>query len=161
VKKYLNNCFLLIIPILIWNVILTNKLPKAFQPEIFWKDIPSILSYGENISRTIVFVSTLLMPLNISTHIQKKGLVTYGVGTLFYFISWLPLIYLPLSKWSNAIAGFMAPSYTPFIWLVGIGLMGDSYYFNLPHRRWLFVLAITIFLSFHNIHTYIIYCRTH
>ena len=26
-----------------------NKLPKTFQPESFWNNIPSILTYGENI----------------------------------------------------------------------------------------------------------------
>jgi hypothetical protein len=49
IKKYFFNCFLLTIPILIWNYIFTNKLPKAFQPEIYWKNIPSIIIYEENI----------------------------------------------------------------------------------------------------------------
>jgi len=109
VKKYLLNCFLLTLPIMIWNIVLTNKLPKDFQSEIFWKDIPTFLTYGENILRTMVFMLTLLMPLSISTIAQKKGLFLYVGGTMLYFVSWFALIYFPHSGWSTNIFGFMAP----------------------------------------------------
>lgn len=161
VKKYLLNCFLLTLPIMVWNILLTNKLPPAFQSEIFWKDIPTCLTYGENISRTIVFMLTLLMPLSISTSTQKNGLFLYIGGTILYFASWLALIYFPHSSWSNNIIGFMAPAYTPLLWLIGIGLIGNSFYFNLPYRRWFFILISIIFLIFHNFHVIKIYFRTH
>lgn len=161
VKRYLLNCFLLTLPILVWNIFLTNKLPKDFQSEIFKKDIPVLLTYGENISRTVVFMMTLLMPLSILTTTQKKGLFLYICGTILYFISWLALIYFPGSVWSNNVFGFMAPAYTPLLWLTGIGLIGNSFYFNLPYRRWFFILLTIVFLIFHNFHTYTIYFRTH
>ncbi len=161
IKKYSLNCFLLTIPIMVWNIVLANKLPQEFQPEIFWKDIPVFLVYGENISRVVVFTLTLLMPLSISTNTSKKGLLLYAGGTFIYFVSWLVLIYLPDSSWSNNIFGFMAPAYTPLIWLTGIGLIGNSFYFNLPFRRWVFVLTSIVFLIFHNFHTMTIYFRTH
>lgn len=135
VKKYLLNCFLLVLPILIWNILFTNRLPKDFQSEIFKKDIPVFLTYGENISRTLVFMLTLLMPLNILTTTQKKGLLLYICGTILYFISWLALMYFPGSVWSNNVFGFMAPAYTPLLWLTGISLIGNSFYFNLQYRR--------------------------
>ena len=161
IKKYLLNCFLLALPILVWNIFLTNKLPKDFQSEIFKKDIPVFLTYGENISRTAVFMLTLMMPLNILTITQKKGLFIYIGGTILYFASWLALIYFPHSDWSNNIFGFMAPAYTPLLWLIGIGLIGNSFYFNLPYRRWFFISTSIIFLIFHNFHTITIYFRTH
>ncbi len=161
VKKYFINCFLLTIPILVWNLVMANKLPKDFQPEIFWKDIPSFLTYGENITRTVVFIFTLLMPLSISTMTQKRGLFIYVGGTILYFASWLVLIYFPNSAWSNSILGFIAPAYTPLFWLIGIGLIGDSFYFNLPYKRWFFILTSIIFLIFHNLHTITIYYRIH
>jgi hypothetical protein len=161
VKKYSLNCFLLTLPILIWNMLLTNKLPKAFQPEIFRNDMPSFLTYGENVSRIIVFTLTFLMPLRILTNTQKKGLFLYIGGTLLYFASWLILIYFPDSGWSTSILGFMAPAYTPLLWLTGIGLIGNSFYFNLTYRRWLFIGTSLVFLTFHNFHTLIIYFRTH
>ena len=160
-KKYSLNCFLLTLPIMIWNIVLTNKLPKEFQPAIFSKDIPALLTYAENISRTFVFILTLLMPLCISKLTQKRGLILYVGGTLLYFISWLVLIYFPDSRWSNNVFGFMAPAYTPLLWLTGIGLIGNSFYFNLPYRRWFFILTAIIFLVFHNFHTMTIYFRTH
>lgn len=161
IKKYAVNCFLLTIPILIWNIVLTSKLPQDFQPEIFWKDIPTFLTYGENISRTVVFMLTLLMPLSISTLAQKRGFFLYVGGTLLYFASWVVLINFPNSEWSNSIIGFTAPAYTPLFWLIGIGLIGNSFYFNLPFRRWFFISISIIFLIFHNFHTFTIYCRTY
>ena len=160
-KQYLLSCFILTLPIMLWNVVLTNKLPKDFQPEIFWKNIPAYLTYGENISRTIVFLLTLLMPLSISTKTQKTGLFLYVCGTLLYFASWLALIYFPDTRWSKSIFGFIAPAYTPLMWLMGIGLIGNSFYFNLPYRRWFFILTSFLFLIFHNYHAITVYFRTH
>lgn len=82
IKRYSLNCFLLNLPIIVWNIVLTRKLPQDFQAEIFWKDIPAFLTYGENISRALVFILTLLMPLNISTLTQKRGLSLFVGGTL-------------------------------------------------------------------------------
>jgi len=149
------------LPIMIWNIALTNKLPQEFQPEIFWNEVPAWLKYAENISRIFIFVLTILMPLRISESIQKRGLLLYIGGTLLYFASWLLLIYLPDSGWSNSIFGFMAPAYTPLLWLTGIGLIGDSFYFNLPYRRWFFMLMAILFLVFHNWHTLTIFLRIH
>lgn len=154
------NCFLLMCPI-VWNIVLTKKLPLNFQPAVFWKDVPPYLTYGENISRTIVFVLTILMPLRISTKTQKRGLLLYFIGTMLYFASWIALIYFPDSNWSNHIIGFTAPAYTPLLWLTGIGFIGNSFYQNLPYKRWFFISLSIIFLIFHNFHTIIIYLRTH
>lgn len=46
-------------------------------------------------------------------------------------------------------------------WLIGIGLRGNSLYFNLPYRRWYFLLKSTLFGLFHCMHTDIIYYRTY
>jgi hypothetical protein len=161
IQKYLLNCFILTIPVLIWNIALTNKLPKVFQPEIFWEKISPFLTYGENIFRVAVFLLTLLMPLSFSTTSQKEGLIIYLSGMILYFASWLVLIYLPDSKWSNSILGFLAPAYTPLFWLIGIGLIGNSLYFNLPYRQWHFISISIIFLLFHNAHALTIFFRTH
>ena len=161
IKKYLFNCFLLTLPILLWNIILTNKLPKEFQADIFWKDIPAFLTYGENISRIAVFILTLLMPLSVFTSTEKRGLFLYIVGTILYFASWIVLICFPNTEWSHSFLGFMAPAYTPIVWLIAIGLIGNSFYFNLPYKRWFFISMSLLFLIFHNFHTLTIYLRTH
>lgn len=160
-KKYFFNCFLLTIPILLWDYIFTDKLPKAFQPGIFWKDIPAYITYGENISRLVMFVFISIMPLKIITSQQKNGLRLYVIGTLLYFCAWLILMYLPNTAWSNSVLGLLAPAYTPLVWLVGIGFIGNSFFFKIPFKRWLYFLIVLIFLIFHNWHTYLIYFRTH
>ena len=158
-RKYIYNCFLLIIPVLCWNLLLTNRLPEVFQPEIFGKDIPPYIAYTENILRTLLFGFTLLMPLSIFKRRQKNGLILYLTGIIFYFSSWLALIYFPQSSWSYSLLGFMAPAFTPLLWLTGIGLVGDSFYFGLPYKPWLFICVSFVFLLFHNIHAGIIYFR--
>lgn len=161
IRKYTLNCFLLSIPILIWNLVLANKLPKAFQSEIFWKNIPPLLTYGENISRFAIFGLMFIMPVSILTATQKKGIVLYIVGSLLYFASWLMLIYFPYSVWSNTIFGFMAPAYTPLLWLLGIGFIGNSFYFNLAFKRWIFISIAIVFILFHCSHTYLIFLKTY
>ncbi|MVM33933.1 hypothetical protein GO755_28110 [Spirosoma sp. HMF4905] len=161
IKPYLVNCFLLTIPVLIWDTLLTDKLPGAYQPDVFWHNLPAWLSYGENSSRTLVFLLTLLMPIRMVSGIQKRGLFVYVAGLLVYFASWLPLIYYPTSSWSHSLWGFMAPAYTPLIWLIGIGLIGQSFYRNIPFHRWYFLSIAFVFVVFHTIHTYLIYNRLH
>jgi hypothetical protein len=160
-KKYFFNCFLLTIPVLLWDYIFTDKLPKAFQPEVFWKDIPSFITYGENISRLLMFVFISFMPLKIINDKQKTGLLLYVVGCLFYFTAWIILMHYPNSSWSNSVLCLLAPAYTPLVWLVGIGFIGNSLFFKIPYKRWLYFLIVIIFLIFHNWHTYLIYFRTH
>lgn len=155
--KYLFNCFVLTIPILIWNILLTDQLPKTTKPEILLQNISPIIIYGENIVRVIVFASMVFMPIQISKTIQKKGLLLFLFGTIIYFTSWLALIYYPDSLWSKSTLGVLSPAYTPVLWLIGIGLIGDTFYFNLPYKRWIFISLSIIFLVFHNIHTYKIY----
>ena len=160
-KSYLLNCFVLTMPVLIWNIALSQKLPQSFQPETFWHQIPSLLTYGENVSRLLVFILAALMPITYSWKHQIQGWGIYLAGIALYFSSWLMLIFLPTSLWSQSLVGFMAPAYTPFIWLMGIASIGDSYYFNLPFKKWFFVAASLFFLIFHNEHTYLIFVRTH
>jgi hypothetical protein len=160
-SRYIFTCFLLMLPILVWNILLTNHLPEPFQAQVFQKDIPLVISYGETIARIGIFVLAFLMPLKIVRPVQKAGLAVYLVGLVLYFSSWLLLIFLPDNVWSESWVGFMAPAYTPLVWLGGIGLMGDSFSFNLPYRRWLFWVVAVVFLVFHNLHTYMIYCRVH
>lgn len=161
IKRYLLNCFLLTLPILLWNILFSDKLPPAFQPDVFWKDIPPLLAAGENWTRIIVFTGTALMPLNVSSTVQKQGLFLYIGGTVVYFIAWIMLMYYPETAWSNSILGFTAPAYTPLIWLAGIGLIGDTMYFNIYYNRWIFLSVSILFLSFHITHTLTIYFRMH
>jgi len=158
-KPYFLNCFILIIPILIWNVLLTDQLPENYQPEVFSRGIPNALTYVENISRFFLFVITFLMPLSFHTKKQKIGLYVYLLGLIVYFASWIILIYFPTSIWSNSVMGFVAPAYTPVAWIAGIALIGDSFSFSIPYRRWIFISVSTVFLPAHISHAVLVYCR--
>jgi hypothetical protein len=160
IQKYIFNCFLLTIPILLWDYIFTDKLPKAPEPNHYWKEISPFIIQIENISRLIMFVMISFMPIKITTSIQKKGLILYIFGTLLYFGSWVILMYFPNSIWSKSVLGLLAPAYTPLFWLIGIGFIGNSYFFNIPFKRWLYFLVVITFIIFHNWHTYLIYFRT-
>lgn len=157
--RYLLSCFLLVIPILVWNIVFTQKLAGIYHLDDLQDNIPAFITYGENISRIFIFVLMFFMPLTIATPVQKKGLLLFIAGTVIYFLSWVLLMYLPGSVWSNSMAGFMAPAYTPLLWLLGIGLIGDTLIINLPYRRWMFILSSVIFLIFHNTHIYLVYCN--
>ena len=118
--KYFLNCFAITIPILIWNILFTDKLPKTTKPEILIQNISPLIIYAENIIRIIVFTMMAFMPIQISKPIQRKGLLLFILGTIIYFISWLVLIYYPDSLWSKSPLGVLSPAYTPAFWLVGI-----------------------------------------
>lgn len=94
------NGIILIIPILLWNLIFADRLPKEFLPDIFWDNIPSVIKYGENIFRVLVFTLPLFMNINWSDNIQKTGLVLYAFRITIYFMSWIPLLFFPEFAWS-------------------------------------------------------------
>jgi hypothetical protein len=68
-------------------------------------------------------------------------------------------IYFPQSAWSQSVFGFMAPAYTTIIWLVGIGLIGQSLFLKIPYHYSIYLVFAAFFTTFHSIHTYIVYSR--
>ena len=159
--KYFSNCIILIIPIIVWNIIFASRLPKEFLPEIFWDNIPTTIKYGENIFRVFLFALPLLMPLKITEHIQKIGLIIYIVGIIIYFAAWVPLLFFPNSAWSSSLFGFLAPAFTPIIWAVGIGLIGNRLYFSIPYNSWFYIITSIMFVIFHCWHVITVYQRVY
>jgi len=154
-----SNGYLPIIPILVWNILFTSKLPRAYQPELFNTNIPLAIMIGENIFRSIIFILPLFFKLNYSSPIGKKGLIIFCSGVVLYFSSWLMLIYAPNPEWGSNIMGFSAPAYTPIIWLFGLSLMVDSYYFKFAYSKWHFMLPSIVFSMFHITHAVYVYSQ--
>ena len=148
----LSNGFLPLIPILIWNLLLTKKLPPSHDPEIFDKDIPKIILHFENGFRFLVFLIPLFIKLNIRSDQGQMGLIIFSIGTLIYFASWLLLIHFPESKWSTGLPGFAAPAWTPLIWLTGLSLLGKSFYFNWEYTPCYLLIPSILFLILHSLH---------
>jgi len=158
-QKVFSNGYIAIFPILVYNIIFASKLPPAYNLALFNSNIPLCIIIGENIFRSVIFFLPILFKLNIRSSLGKKGLIVFSFGLALYFSSWLILIYAPNTTWSSSIVGFTAPAYTPIIWLVGLSLMVDSYYFKLAYKKWHFILPSIAFLIFHIAHSVYVYNR--
>lgn len=159
IKKYFLNCFLLLIPILLWNILLADYLPESYNPEIFWKDIPDIIGYSENILRIIVMALPAIMVLSLKSSSQKLGLALYIIGSILYYLSWIAIISFQESSWSQSALGFTAPAYTTLIWFTGIGLIGSKSFFKIPNLSLIYIFITIFFVIFHTLHTYLVYQR--
>lgn len=158
-KNIFSNGYITIIPILLWNIIFFSKLPNLYDPQYFNSNIPLFISICENFFRAIIFILPLFFKIQLNNLIGKVGGIIYIIGSIFYYSSWLLLIYAPNLQWCKSIFGFTAPAYTIIIWLIGISLMADSYYFKISFSKWHFILPSLGMLFFHVYHTIIVYLR--
>ncbi len=159
--SYLYNCFWLLVPILVFNLIFTHQLPAAYQMDVFWYEIPKTISVPENLLRILVMILPVFMRLRISTRSQKLGLGLYLAGLLIYLSSWAVLIIFPQSEWSTSQIGFLAPAFTPIVWLLGIGLIGDEFRLHsVPFKPWMYLTLSVLFLIFHDLHAGTVYSRS-
>lgn len=159
--RYLVSCGLLTLPILVWNVACTRYLPPPFASSEFNRDIPLLLIDSENTLRIGVMVLPFLMPLNVTTAVQRRGLWLFVAGGLLYALVWIPLMVAPQSAWSTSRAGFLAPACTPLIWLIGLGLVGGRFYWSAPLKRWVYLSLVCAFVAVHVTHANMVYTRTH
>lgn len=157
VKKYLLNGFLFLIPVLLWNILLADKLPREYQKEIFWNNIPKWLAFGENSLRLLIFILPVVIRVSIKSKLQITGFILYLSGIIVYFSSWLFMIFYPDSSFASSAAGFMAPAYTTLIWLCGIGLMVQQTLIKIPRITLLYILLSILFVAVHTYHTYVVF----
>ncbi len=132
------NSFWLLIPILAWNLIFSSYLshPAFEYDEAVSKWILTL----ENVLRFAVMILPLLMPLHLEKPQNKIGIVVYLIGLIIYFASWIPLMVAPDSAWSNSLLGFLAPAYTPLLWLLGISVISGW---------WPYLLLSLVFVGIH------------
>ena len=146
------NCFYLMIPILLWNLVLGSRITQAKVTSNAHS--PRWLLEVEEGLRVIVFAFPLLMPLGWPAGWRQAGLALYVVGTLIYFASWLPLMEKPTSangmelsprfqSWRQSRAGLLAPRLTPLLAFLGIALLGSS---------WVYAILAVVFTGFHLAH---------
>jgi len=156
------NGIWLTLPPLLFGLGLMNRLPVSLTPALFNKGIPDVLVNGENIVRILVFAMPAFFSIGISTKIQKQGLALYLAGVTFYYLSYGALIFFPDSAWSTSMVGFVATAYTNLFWMIGLGLLGEKFYFptRLSYRPVFFVFPVVIFLIFHITHAVIVYKRS-
>lgn len=152
---YLQNCFMLLLPVFFWNIVFANDLPLAFQPENFDFGIPVWVESMEITLRLFVFGMPCLMLFSSKTKIQKAGWAIYFIGLLLYFGSWGMQLWMSNSSWSQSIWGVMAPAYTTLIWLLGIALVGTRNFLKIPYFSWAYLAVLLAFVSVHSYHAYL------
>jgi len=162
-RRIMTNGYILIFPIIIWNISFFSYLPSSYAPSNFNSDIPLWIIVGENLFRMVLFIFPLFVQVNIKISFGNKGLIIYLLGVLIYFSSWLAIIISPSSVWSSSVLGYSAPAYTPIIWILGLSMMVDSYYFKyrLNYSKWHFLLPSLSLIGFHISHAIYVYNRTY
>jgi len=158
-RQYLSNCFLLLIPIIIWNLVFIPYLPDTYSPAVFNNNIPAFIAKSETILRVIVFALPLTMKLSLQTKTQKIGFSIYSLGLAFYFLSWVFQIYYSRSVWSMNLFGFTAPAYTTILFFIGIGLIGKSTFMKISNMSIIYISISVLFVVFHSMHAYIVFQR--
>lgn len=153
----LNGVWLLA-PVMLWNVALAARLPRAFSPEVFWREIPAVIAVPENTLRLALFALPCVTALGIDST-YAPGYIVYGLGVAVYCASWLALIARPTSRWSRHAVGFLAPAYTPALWLVGLALSTRSLVSHDQALRSVFLALAAAFLGFHVTHVALIFRR--
>lgn len=149
----MQNCLLLLVPIVVWNTIFIAYLPESYFIMYKDPDIPVFIKWVENLSLLMIFILAALMPLKIKNKKQKLGIVIYSLGLVIYLLAWRLLILFPSGEWSSSIFGFTSLTYTPIILLIGIGLIGEKLYIKLKYHRWVFIVVSFLFIFFRTWHS--------
>jgi hypothetical protein len=158
VRVLLGNCFLLVVPILVLNLAATDRLPAAmYGRDAFWRQIPPVIAYGENLLRFVV----IALPAFMALRWRPVGVAVYAAGLVLYIAGWVALIAWPGSVWSTSAAGLLAPAYTPIVWIVGIGLISRPRLGSLSLPGWLYPAVGALFTAFHLTHAAIVYHRAY
>ena len=152
ILKYLNNCFLLFIPILLFNILFFKKLPSHYL-----KNITHPIIIMETITRIITIAFSIIMIINIQNKIEKIGIIIYIIGIIIYFTSYFIEIYASNLLFGRNIIFILAPYWTSVIWLIGIGLVGNRLFVNIPYHFTVYSILSIIFATIHTIHGYLCY----
>ena len=150
--KYINNCFLLFIPILLFNILFFKKLPSHYL-----KNISHPIIIIETITRIIVIAFSMIMVMNIQNKMEKIGLIIYVIGIIIYFTSYFIEIYAVNTLFGRNIIFILSPYWTSIIWLIGIGLVGNRLFINIPYHFSVYLILSVIFTTIHTIHGYLCY----
>jgi len=152
ILEYINNCFLLFIPILLFNILFFKKLPSHYL-----KDITNPIIIIETITRIITIAFSIIMIINIQNKIEKIGIIIYIIGVIIYFTSYFIEIYASYTLFGRNIIFILAPYWTSVIWLIGIGLVGNRLFVNIPYHFSVYLILSVIFTTIHTIHGYLCY----
>jgi phosphotransferase system glucose/maltose/N-acetylglucosamine-specific IIC component len=158
----IKNGIWLTFPPLLFSLSLMTFLPIALTPEQFNEGIPDVLLNIEIIGRILVFAMPAFFSVGISTTTQKRGLALYLAGVILYYLSYGTQNFFPNSDWSKSTIGFAASAYTNIFWTIGLGLLGEKFYFTkrLRYRPIFYIVPAVVFAIAHTTHTVIYHQRS-
>jgi hypothetical protein len=153
----IKNGIWLTLPPLLFSLILMSFLPNALTPAQFNRGIPDVIVTVESIGRILVFAIPAFFSIGISTTTQKRGLALYLTGVTLYYLSYGTQNFSPNSAWSKSAIGFAASAYTNVFWMIGLGLLGEKFYFTerLRYRPIFYIVPAVVFVVSHTIHAVI------
>ncbi len=152
----------LTLPPLLFSLSLMNFLPNALTSAQFNQGVPDALITAERIGRIFAFAMPTFFSVGLSTTTHKRGLVVYVIGVALYCLAYGIQNLFPSSSWSTSALGFAASAYTNVFWMIGLGLLGERFYFtqHLRYRPIFYILPAVIFTAFHTTHTLLHHQRT-
>jgi hypothetical protein len=150
INNYKNNCFWFFIPVIIFNIIFTKYLPDFYLENI----IHPIVTI-ETIARITTIAFSAIMTIKLDNKTGKVGLVLYVIGVFIYFCSYFIVIKIPAISFNNNFIVLLAPYWTSVLWLIGIGLLGNKLFINIPYHYVAYIILSIVFAIIHSIHGYI------
>jgi len=152
ILQYLcSNCFLLFIPVMLFDIAFTKYLPEQYL-----KNIPHIIVPIETIVRLVLIALSTIMTINIQNRKGKIGFGIYITGLIFYFSSYFLLIkYADTDIGKNTILQ-LSGYWTAAIWLIGIGLVGNRLFVKVPYHYTVYIILSILFGILHTYYGYII-----
>jgi hypothetical protein len=151
---YIKTCFWLFVPIIIFNAIFFQKLPSFYL-----KNISHTVVVIETIARIITIAFSLVMAITLDNKIGKIGLLIYIICTLIYFSSYFIVIYFSNTVFCKNINVLLAPYWTSVLFLIGIGLVGNKLFINIPYHYVVYIILAFIFSTIHTYHGYLCYTQ--
>jgi phosphotransferase system glucose/maltose/N-acetylglucosamine-specific IIC component len=158
----IKNGIWLTFPPLLFSVSLMTLIPNALTPDQFNEGIPDVLLNIESIGRVLVFAMPAFFSIGISTTTQKRGLALYLAGVTLYYLSYGTQNFFPNSDWSTSTLGFAASAYTNVFWTIGLGLLGEKFYFSERSRYQpiFYIVPAVVFVIAHTTHAVIYHQRS-
>jgi hypothetical protein len=126
----IKNGIWLTLPPLLFSLSLMTVLPNALTPAQFNEGIPDAIVNIEVFGRILVFAMPAFFSVGLSTATQKRGLALYLAGVTLYCLTYGIQNFFPNSDWSTSVFGFAASAYTNIFWMIGLGLLGEKFYFK-------------------------------
>jgi hypothetical protein len=89
---------------------------------------------------------------------MSAQLIGFPYDPFFLFAIPTSCSYRPQTPSTSAL-GFLAPTYTPILWAVGIGLVGEQLHWRGAYRRWIYIAMAVLFTAFHVSHAILFFTR--